>query len=83
MRFLATLQGWQKPMHTDYPSIRPIISKYIIIWNPLHHKQQLCNHLETMSKASDPQNPPGEAAPEILEGRIWVDGCWDFFHHGQ
>ncbi|RDW61100.1 phosphoethanolamine cytidylyltransferase-like protein [Coleophoma cylindrospora] len=27
--------------------------------------------------------PPGEAAPEILEKRIWVDGCWDFFHHGH
>ncbi|KAI1250897.1 hypothetical protein MGN70_007958 [Eutypa lata] len=25
----------------------------------------------------------GPAAPEILEGRIWVDGCWDFFHHGH
>jgi ethanolamine-phosphate cytidylyltransferase len=27
--------------------------------------------------------PPGVPAPEILEGRIWVDGCWDFFHHGS
>lgn len=26
--------------------------------------------------------PFGEQAPEILDGRIWVDGCWDFFHHG-
>jgi ethanolamine-phosphate cytidylyltransferase len=26
--------------------------------------------------------PAGEAAPEILDSRIWVDGCWDFFHHG-
>ncbi|KAI4597462.1 hypothetical protein KJ359_004570 [Pestalotiopsis sp. 9143b] len=25
----------------------------------------------------------GPAAPEILEDRIWVDGCWDFFHHGH
>jgi ethanolamine-phosphate cytidylyltransferase len=25
-------------------------------------------------------SPP---APEILEDRIWVDGCWDFFHHGH
>ncbi|KAK7754720.1 choline phosphate cytidylyltransferase [Diatrype stigma] len=25
----------------------------------------------------------GPPAPEILEGRIWVDGCWDFFHHGH
>jgi len=31
----------------------------------------------------DDGNPPGVAAPEILEGRIWVDGCWDFFHHGS
>jgi ethanolamine-phosphate cytidylyltransferase len=36
-----------------------------------------------MSKASEPQSPPGDAAPEILDGRIWVDGCWDFFHHGE
>ncbi|PHH85811.1 hypothetical protein CDD83_11142 [Cordyceps sp. RAO-2017] len=25
----------------------------------------------------------GDAAPELLEGRIWVDGCFDFFHHGH
>ncbi|KAF3760588.1 Nucleotidylyl transferase [Cryphonectria parasitica EP155] len=31
----------------------------------------------------DPTSPPGEAAPELLDGRIWVDGCWDFFHHGH
>ena len=31
----------------------------------------------------DPITPPGEPAPEVLEGRIWVDGCWDFFHHGH
>lgn len=30
----------------------------------------------------DTDLPTGEAAPEVLEGRIWVDGCWDFFHHG-
>ncbi|RFU28678.1 hypothetical protein B7463_g7656, partial [Scytalidium lignicola] len=27
--------------------------------------------------------PAGEPAPAVLEGRIWVDGCWDFFHHGH
>ncbi|CAG8983720.1 hypothetical protein HYALB_00006289 [Hymenoscyphus albidus] len=27
--------------------------------------------------------PFGDAAPEILDDRIWVDGCWDFFHHGH
>ncbi|KAL1876577.1 hypothetical protein VTK73DRAFT_9241 [Phialemonium thermophilum] len=27
--------------------------------------------------------PPGEPAPELLEGRLWVDGCFDFFHHGH
>jgi len=32
--------------------------------------------------AVEEENPTGEAAPEVLEGRIWVDGCWDFFHHG-
>ncbi|KAK8139115.1 phosphoethanolamine cytidylyltransferase-like protein [Apiospora sp. TS-2023a] len=25
----------------------------------------------------------GSPAPEILDDRIWVDGCWDFFHHGH
>lgn len=25
----------------------------------------------------------GDPAPELLEGRIWVDGCFDFFHHGE
>lgn len=25
----------------------------------------------------------GDAAPELLDGRIWVDGCFDFFHHGK
>jgi hypothetical protein len=34
-------------------------------------------------KQLDDGAPPGEPAPEILEGRIWVDGCWDFFHHGS
>lgn len=28
------------------------------------------------------EGPFGDAAPEILDDRIWVDGCWDFFHHG-
>ncbi|KJZ75154.1 hypothetical protein HIM_05348 [Hirsutella minnesotensis 3608] len=27
--------------------------------------------------------PQGEPAPQLLEGRIWVDGCFDFFHHGH
>ncbi|CAK7275369.1 choline phosphate cytidylyltransferase [Sporothrix epigloea] len=27
--------------------------------------------------------PPGEPAPEVLDGRLWVDGCFDFFHHGH
>jgi ethanolamine-phosphate cytidylyltransferase len=25
----------------------------------------------------------GPPAPEVLDDRIWVDGCWDFFHHGH
>ncbi|KAK4191475.1 hypothetical protein QBC35DRAFT_487312 [Podospora australis] len=33
--------------------------------------------------ATDPISPPGEPAPELLEGRLWVDGCFDFFHHGH
>ncbi|KAL2023770.1 hypothetical protein VTK56DRAFT_1037 [Thermocarpiscus australiensis] len=34
--------------------------------------------------AAVPQSPPpGEPAPELLEGRLWVDGCFDFFHHGH
>ncbi|TVY50725.1 Ethanolamine-phosphate cytidylyltransferase [Lachnellula cervina] len=35
------------------------------------------------NKITENDNPPGEPASEILEGRIWVDGCWDFFHHGH
>ncbi|KAH8893285.1 ethanolamine-phosphate cytidylyltransferase [Thozetella sp. PMI_491] len=27
--------------------------------------------------------PAGDPAPELLEGRLWVDGCFDFFHHGH
>lgn len=33
--------------------------------------------------ADDVPSPPAPAAPEIREDRIWVDGCWDFFHHGH
>ncbi|KAK3996719.1 hypothetical protein QBC44DRAFT_347505 [Cladorrhinum sp. PSN332] len=33
--------------------------------------------------ATDPVNPPGEPASDLLEGRLWVDGCFDFFHHGH
>ncbi|PHH49535.1 putative ethanolamine-phosphate cytidylyltransferase [Ceratocystis fimbriata CBS 114723] len=34
-----------------------------------------------MASTIDP--PPGTPAPEILENRIWIDGCFDFFHHGH
>ncbi|KAK8055423.1 cytidylyltransferase [Apiospora rasikravindrae] len=30
-----------------------------------------------MRSSQDPQ------PPEILDDRVWVDGCWDFFHHGH
>jgi ethanolamine-phosphate cytidylyltransferase len=30
----------------------------------------------------DEGQPQGDPAPEVLDGRIWVDGCFDFFHHG-
>lgn len=33
--------------------------------------------------ASDPQVPPGDAAPQVYEERVWIDGCFDFFHHGN
>ncbi|TGO07568.1 hypothetical protein BTUL_0264g00010 [Botrytis tulipae] len=36
-----------------------------------------------MANNFEEEGPFGEAAPEILEDRIWVDGCWDFFHHGH
>ncbi|KAI9054146.1 hypothetical protein LZ554_001317 [Drepanopeziza brunnea f. sp. 'monogermtubi'] len=36
-----------------------------------------------MSSRTEDAGPPGDAAPETLDGRIWVDGCWDFFHHGH
>lgn len=28
-------------------------------------------------------SPPGEPAPKLLDDRIWIDGCFDFFHHGH
>ena len=34
-----------------------------------------------MSEPVDP--PPGTAASDILEDRIWVDGCFEFFNHGH
>ncbi|KAK7404105.1 choline phosphate cytidylyltransferase [Neonectria punicea] len=39
-----------------------------------------------MSSQPDPAaglDLEGDPAPELLEGRIWVDGCFDFFHHGH
>ncbi|OAQ61439.1 cytidyltransferase-like domain-containing protein [Pochonia chlamydosporia 170] len=36
--------------------------------------------MSAVSKEGQPQSDP---APELLDGRIWVDGCWDFFHHGH
>ncbi|GJN78536.1 hypothetical protein PLIIFM63780_002030 [Purpureocillium lilacinum] len=35
------------------------------------------------STGDNPNAPRGEPAPELLDGRIWVDGCFDFFHHGH
>ncbi|KAK3359067.1 hypothetical protein B0T25DRAFT_85372 [Lasiosphaeria hispida] len=32
---------------------------------------------------TDDAFPSGDPAPELLEGRLWVDGCFDFFHHGH
>lgn len=32
---------------------------------------------------TDPVSPPGDPAPALLDGRLWVDGCFDFFHHGH
>ncbi len=36
-----------------------------------------------LNMGSEEEVLSGPPAPEILEGRIWVDGCWDFFHHGH
>ncbi|RKF76692.1 Ethanolamine-phosphate cytidylyltransferase [Golovinomyces cichoracearum] len=36
-----------------------------------------------MSGISFAESPAGDPAPEVLDGRIWIDGCWDFFHHGH
>ncbi|KAK4453813.1 hypothetical protein QBC34DRAFT_194293 [Podospora aff. communis PSN243] len=33
--------------------------------------------------ATDEPRPQGDPAPKLLEGRLWVDGCFDFFHHGH
>ena len=37
-------------------------------------------HLAMSDKKFEDAGPPGEAATEILDGRIWIDGCFDFFH---
>jgi hypothetical protein len=50
------------------------------------HSEELQTLIEIAmapDKISENDGPPGDAAPEILEGRVWVDGCWDFFHHGS
>jgi ethanolamine-phosphate cytidylyltransferase len=31
-------------------------------------------------KKLEDAGPPGESAMEILDERIWIDGCFDFFH---
>ncbi|RKF59235.1 Ethanolamine-phosphate cytidylyltransferase [Golovinomyces cichoracearum] len=36
-----------------------------------------------MSEISFAESLAGDPAPEVLDGRIWIDGCWDFFHHGH
>ena len=36
-----------------------------------------------MSANVDEGQLVGDPAPELVEGRIWVDGCFDFFHHGK
>lgn len=33
--------------------------------------------------SADEALPPGDPAPELLDDRIWIDGCFDFFHHGH
>ncbi|KAH8171224.1 cytidylyltransferase-like domain-containing protein [Sarocladium implicatum] len=36
-----------------------------------------------MDPAIEREGLQGDPAPEVLEGRLWVDGCFDFFHHGH
>ncbi|CAJ2502897.1 Uu.00g102910.m01.CDS01 [Anthostomella pinea] len=33
--------------------------------------------------SSEKEVVSGPPAPELLDERIWLDGCWDFFHHGH
>lgn len=35
-----------------------------------------------MDPAIEAEGLQGPPADELLEGRLWVDGCFDFFHHG-
>ncbi|KAF4120058.1 ethanolamine-phosphate cytidylyltransferase [Geosmithia morbida] len=39
----------------------------------------------TVAQGQTPYYPElhGSPAPDLLEGRVWVDGCFDFFHHGH
>jgi len=43
-------------------------------------KHRIEYHLAMSDKKLEDAGPPGEAAAEILDGRIWIDGCFDFFH---
>lgn len=36
-----------------------------------------------MDQAIEWEGLKNDPAPELLEGRLWVDGCFDFFHHGM
>lgn len=36
-----------------------------------------------MAASGEDYIPEGTPEPHLLENRIWVDGCFDFFHHGE
>jgi hypothetical protein len=48
--------------------------------NYLSTKHQIAHHITMSDKKFEDAGPPGQAATEILDGRIWIDGCFDFFH---
>jgi hypothetical protein len=44
------------------------------------HRLENYRDINMSDKKREDADPPGEPAVEILDRRIWIDGCFDFFH---
>lgn len=45
------------------------------------HRQRSTMPIGSVTADTLPEHPPKEAIP-MCEDRIWIDGCFDFTHHG-